>query len=106
MGFMNGLSNAINQSLMTRFMANVISSIAILTALIVVAVQALTHQALDPWFVGIAGIGIGQYASVLGINQGVTLQPLIAKIVSAKASNTTPDATTTTQTTTQTTMDV
>ena len=104
MGFMNGLSNAINQSLMTRFMANVISSIAILTALIVVAVQALTHQALDPWFVGIAGIGIGQYASVLGINQGVTLQPLIAKIVSAKASNT-PDATTTTQTTTQTTMD-
>ncbi len=95
MGIVNGLSNAVNQSVMTRFMANIISSVAILTALMVVAIQALTRQPLDPWFVGIAGIGIGQYVSVLGINQGVTLQPMQVKSIPTKGTASALDLTAT-----------
>ena len=82
---MTGLSNAVSQSLLTRFLANIIAFLAVLVSLIVLAYQAIHGESLNPWFVGIAGVSIGQAASVLGINQGVTLQPLVVKQPSVKS---------------------
>jgi hypothetical protein len=79
MNFMNGLNNAIQQSTLTRFLANIVATVTIITAVIVLAIEALHGEALNPWFIGVAGLGLGQYANITGVNQGVTLQPLQQK---------------------------
>lgn len=88
---MTGLINAVNQSVLTRFLANIFLFLVLVTALIVAVLQVTGHADvnlanINPMVLTVLGAGLGSSLQLLGLNVGVTLQPM----VQAKAPTPTP----------------
>lgn len=79
MNFLDGLSKATTASVLTRFLANVFAFMLLASALAVGTVELLAGQPINSYVLLILGAGLGYVLNVLGINQGVTLQPLTAE---------------------------
>lgn len=73
---MNGLYNAVNQSLLTRMLANLFVFIVLIAALGVACFELIAYHNIDNPVSMVLGTGLGYAINLLGINQGVTLQPL------------------------------
>lgn len=73
---MEAIKNATSASILTRFLANIFIFIFLLTAMTVAAVQIIQGHEVSPIILTVLGTGTGYALHVVGINQGVTLQPL------------------------------
>jgi hypothetical protein len=75
MNFMDSLKNAVTASVMTRLLANIFVFLFLCTSLVVAAIQVINGHEVSPIIMTVLGTGIGYALHVLGINQGVTLEP-------------------------------
>lgn len=75
MNFMDSLKNAVTASVLTRLLANIFVFLFLCTSLIVAAIQILNGQQVSSIIMTVLGTGIGYALHVVGINQGVTLEP-------------------------------
>lgn len=73
---MSGLITAINQSTLTRFLANMFLFAVLMTALIIAAYQLLTTGIVNPILATVLGTGVGTAIHAAGINQGAVLSPI------------------------------
>lgn len=91
---MDALANATRQSTLTRFLANIFIFCVMMTALLAAAYQLLTRQVVDPLLTSILATGIGYGLHMLGLNQGVTLEPVVPtkEKASAKEVGTAPES--------------
>lgn len=70
------LVNAINQSVLTRFLANVFLFAVLMVSLGLAALELINQGSINPIITTILGTGIGIAAHAAGINQGVILTPM------------------------------
>lgn len=70
------LGHAVTASILTRLLANIFVFAILVAATIVGAIELVNHEVPNSYVVLILGAGLGYAMSLLGINQGVTLQPL------------------------------
>lgn len=73
---MEAINNAVTASILTRFLANLFIFMFLVASMIVAAVQIIQGHDVSPIIMTVLGTGIGYALHVVGINQGVTLQPL------------------------------
>lgn len=73
---MDSLSNATQMSILTRFLANVFIFCVLMTALVAAGYELVTKQPIDPILTSVLATGIGYGLHMLGLNQGVTLEPV------------------------------
>lgn len=73
---MDSLANATQMSILTRFLANIFIFCVLMVSLVAAAYQLVTHQPIDPILTSILATGIGYGLHMLGLNQGVTLEPV------------------------------
>jgi hypothetical protein len=73
---MEAIKNATSASILTRFLANVFIFMLMVAAMVVAAVQIIQGHDVSPIIMTVLGTGTGYALHVVGINQGVTLQPL------------------------------
>ena len=73
---MSSLTNAVTQSVLTRLLANIFAFLVLVSALGIAVYQFLTTGTTSPIIGTILGYGLGYAIHVLGINQGVTLEPV------------------------------
>lgn len=72
----NGLSNAVTASILTRLLANIFAFAVLMAALTITVYQIVTNQQVNSVCWTVLGAGIGYTLHMLGLNQGVTLSPL------------------------------
>ena len=70
---MQGLNNAISQSLLTRFLANIFGFLFLTVCLGVGAYEVLSTGSVNPLILSILSTGLGFVLHALALNQGVTL---------------------------------
>lgn len=70
-----GLSNAVTASILTRLLANIFAFLVLCAALLVATWELISSQPINPFVATILGTGIGYVLHLLGLNQGVTLEP-------------------------------
>lgn len=75
--FADGLSNATQASILTRFLANVVAFAVLLVALGVVTWEVVTGQPVNSYALVVLSTGLGYVINLLALNTGVTLQPLL-----------------------------
>lgn len=73
---MDSLANATQMSILTRFLANIFIFCVLMTTLLAAGFQLINHQAIDPLLTSVLATGIGYSLHMLGLNQGVTLEPV------------------------------
>lgn len=73
---MDSLANAVQQSILTRLLANIFLFLMLVTVLVVGADQLIVTGTMNPLIASVLGTGIGIAAHAAGINQGVVLQPM------------------------------
>ena len=72
----DALSNATRQSTLTRFLANIFIFAVLMTALAAAGYQLLTNEPINPVLTSVLATGLGYALHMLGLNQGVTLEPV------------------------------
>lgn len=72
----DALSNATTQSVLTRFLANIFVFLVLVTALLAAGYEMLNNQPINPLLTSILATGVGYALHMLGLNQGVTLEPV------------------------------
>lgn len=72
----NSLQRAIDQSTLTRLLANVFLFAVLVAALAVAVLELVNQQNLNPVISTILGTGLGIAAHAAGINQGSVLSPI------------------------------
>lgn len=80
-GTMNSMQAAINQSTLTRLLANVFLFAVLMTALSIAAFELLNNLPINPVISTVVGTGIGIAAHAAGINQGAVLSPTVSMAV-------------------------
>jgi hypothetical protein len=73
---LKGLLNAVNQSVLTRTLANIFLFLLLIDALVIASYDIISGHPINTIILSLLSIGAGNALAVLGINHGVTLQPL------------------------------
>lgn len=72
---MQALVNAVTQSVMTRFLANIFLFLLVISALGIAGYEIILNQPVNTIILSLLSIGAGNALAILGINHGSTLTP-------------------------------
>ena len=67
-------SDMVTQSVLLRACSIVILALTIIMCLVILTVEILRGESVNPTVWAIAGVGVGQAAAILHVNYGVQLQ--------------------------------